>query len=193
MFFRCSAILYVLLNSIHRITKHLDCSESVAKTLKQLRSQILHRHQVEKTPTVLPQLHWTTWRGAADSPELIDMPPRGCSLITYWSSRPDMQSICQRVSLARWDKCPPNTLDQAVLIKGGIRAHDHTEAACQVFHTEASLAGNIFHKTKSCRTFSLNFHKLQEFDDRFQGFFFFWLSLNRACSLCCRNCCRFLF
>lgn len=56
-------------------------------------------------------------RGAADSPELIDMPPRGCSLITYWSTRPDMQSICQRVSLARWDKCPQNAFDQAVLIR----------------------------------------------------------------------------
>lgn len=34
-----------------------------------------------------------------DSTELIDMPPRGGSLITYRSARSDMQSVCHVASL----------------------------------------------------------------------------------------------
>lgn len=91
--------------------------------------------KLQRPPPLSPQPHWTMW-GGADSPELIDMPPRRCFLITYWSGRPDMQSICQGVSLTRWDECPQNTFHQAVLIKGGISVHDHIEAACQVLHIE---------------------------------------------------------
>lgn len=59
-----------------------------------------------------------------------------------------------------------------MLIKGGIRAHDHIEPACQVFHIEpcqnlSSLADSIFHKVQRAVT-GLNFHKLQEFNVRFK-------------------------
>lgn len=49
--------------------------------------------------------------GESDSTELIGMPLRGCSLITYWSSRSDMQSICHSVA-PRWNECSMNTLSQ---------------------------------------------------------------------------------
>lgn len=122
-------------------------------TSNQVRLQILHGHEVKNTPNILTQPYWTMWGW-----ELIDMPPRGCSLITYWSTGPDMQSICQQVSLARWGKCPLNTFDHAVLRKY-YRVQDHIEPACLVFHTEpcqnpSSLAVNIFPVLKaSCYTF----------------------------------------
>ena len=109
----------------------------------------LNRHpRLSLSPTTRQSKGWVVGAWGVDSPELIDMPPRGCSLITYRSNRPYMQSICQWVSLARWDKCPLNTYDRAVLIKGGIRAHDHIEPTCQVFHIDprqnlSSLAGTF--------------------------------------------------
>lgn len=122
----------------------------VDEHLRQLRLQFLHRHPVKDTHYA-PSTQLDNVQGVADSPELIDMPPRRCFLITYWSTRPDMQSICQSVSLARWDKCPLNTFNQAVLIKGGISIHNHIEPPCQVLCIETcqncfSWANEIFHK-----------------------------------------------
>lgn len=98
-------------------------------------SEVTNPSSQKKTPVILSHPYGTMWGGLSDSPELIDMPQRGCSLITYRSNRSDMQSICQRASQARWDKCPPNSFHRAARwLREESEPMIASNPTCQLFH-----------------------------------------------------------